>query len=55
MYKVIKTFVDRETKVRYEIDTEYTPSSEERARELVEKGFIKKVNKPRRNRRSDES
>lgn len=51
MYKVKKAFNCKESYARYEAGDEYTPSSEERANELTEKGYLE-GKKPARKRSS---
>lgn len=55
MHKVIKNFIDLETNKKYLKDDEYSPSSQKRGKELVKKGFILEVEKPKKEKKSDKS
>ncbi|MGG3798983.1 hypothetical protein [Metabacillus fastidiosus] len=39
-YKVLKAFIDKNTKKEYGIDSDYSTTSEKRANELIEMGFL---------------
>jgi hypothetical protein len=45
VYKVIKNFIDKETMKKHITDSEYTPSSAKRGKELVELGYLKEIKK----------
>jgi hypothetical protein len=48
MFKVINDFIDKETMEKHIVGSDYTPSSAKRGKELIEKGFIKEVVKPKK-------
>jgi hypothetical protein len=53
-YIVLSDFVDKKTKKLHEKGTKYE-AAEERAIELIEKGFIEKPKKPEKEKPKDES
>lgn len=54
MYKVIREFIDKETMDKQSVGSDYTPTSDKRAKELMEKGFIKEI-KPKKGKKSGKS
>jgi hypothetical protein len=53
-YVVLSDFIDKKTKKLHEKGTKYE-AAEDRAIELIEKGFLEKVNKPEKEKQKDES
>jgi hypothetical protein len=53
-YVVLSDFIDKKTKKLHEKGTSYE-ATEERAVELVEKGFLEKPKKPEKEKPKDES
>jgi hypothetical protein len=45
-YEVIADFIDKNTKVYYQIGTDYPASSTKRTNELMKNGFIREVEVP---------
>lgn len=57
MYKVIRYFIDKDTKEEYLLGDEYKTTSKERAKELIDLGRlreIKEVKKPKLKKGADE-
>jgi hypothetical protein len=53
-YAVLSDFIDKKTKKLHEKGTKYE-AAEERAVELIEKGFLEKPKKPEKEKPKDES